>query len=109
MPSLELNSPTAKLAVSGLPAGLKYDAASGKATKAGTYTVTLNVTDGKEKYISTFTIEVKPLPDWVVGTFDGWNFDEWDYDLDDHMGTVPAARPLLPGVTTWGPRCPALK
>ena len=90
-----MNSPTAKLAVSGLPAGLNYDAANGKitgiATKAGTYTVTLNVTDGKEKYISTFTIEVKPLPDWVVGTFDGWNFDEWDYDLDDHMGTVPAA------------------
>ena len=95
LPSLELNSPTAKLAVSGLPAGLKYDAANGKiigvATKPGVYAVTLTVTDGKEKYISTFTIEVKPLPDWVVGTFDGWNFDEWDYDLDDHMGTVPAA------------------
>ena len=86
VPSLELNSPTAKLAVSGLPAGLKYDAADGKitgiATKAGTYTVTLTVTDGKEKYISTITIELEALPDWVVGTFDGYFeeygwYDEW--------------------------------
>jgi PKD repeat protein len=64
------------LDVSGLPEGLKYDGASGKitgiATKAGTYTVTLTVTDSKMKYVSTITIEVEALPDWVVGTFDGW-------------------------------------
>jgi PKD repeat protein len=76
LPSLKLDSPTAKLAVSGLPTGLKYDAKTGKitgvATKAGIYTVTLTVTDGKEKYVSTITIEVEALPDWVVGTFNGF-------------------------------------
>ena len=86
LPSLRMNSPTAKLAVSGLPAGLKYDATNGKiigvATKPGVYTVTLTVTDGKEKYISTITVEVEALPDWVVGTFEGYFeeygwYDEW--------------------------------
>lgn len=76
LPSLELNNATVKLAVSGLPTGLKYDAKTGKitgiATKAGIYTVTLTVTDGKEKYVSTITIEVEALPDWVVGTFNGY-------------------------------------
>ena len=80
LPSLELNSPTAKLAVSGLPEGLKYDATNGKitgvATKPGTYTVTLTVTDGKEKYVSTIAIEVEALPDWVVGTFEGYAYIE---------------------------------
>lgn len=75
LPSLALNSVTAKLAVSGLPSGLKYDAKTGKitgiATKPGTYTVTLTVTEGKAKYVSTITIEVEALPDWVVGTFYG--------------------------------------
>ena len=75
LPDLRLNSSTAKLTVSGLPAGLKYDAKIGKitgiATKAGTYTVTLTITDGKAKYVSTITVEVEALPDWVVGTFSG--------------------------------------
>ena len=82
LPSLALNSGMAKLAVSGLPAGLKYDAANGKitgvATKAGTYTVTLTVTDGKAKYVSTITVEIKSLPDWVVGMFEGcFNESGW--------------------------------
>ena len=76
LPSLELVSPTAKLAVKGLPSGLKYNAKTGEitgiATKVGTYTVTLTVTDGKAKYVSTITIEVEALPDWVVGTFNGY-------------------------------------
>jgi PKD repeat protein len=75
LPSLELNNATVKLAVSGLPSGLKYDAKTGRitgiATKPGTYTVTLTVTDGKAKYVSTIMVEVEPLPDWVVGTFYG--------------------------------------
>ena len=83
LPDLRLNSSSAaKLAVSGLPAGLKYNAKTGKitgtATKAGIYTVTLTVTDGKEKYVSTFTIEVEALPDWVVGTFEGY-FSEYGW------------------------------
>lgn len=73
LPILQLNK--GKLAVSGLPAGLKYDAANGKiagiATKAGTYTVTLTVIDGKAKYVSTVTVEVEALPNWLVGTFRG--------------------------------------
>lgn len=75
LPSLQLKNPTAKLAVSELPAGLKYNAKTGAiegvATKAGTYTVNLTVTEGKVKTISTFTIEVAALPEWAVGTFTG--------------------------------------
>ena len=86
LPSLRLNSPTAKLAVSGLPTGLKYDAANGRitgiATKPGTYTVTLTVTDGKEKYVSTITVEVEALPDWVVGTFEGYSGNEYSDGSD---------------------------
>ena len=88
LPSLALNSETAKLAVSGLPAGLKYDAKTGKitgvATKPGTYTVTLTVTDGKAKYVSTITVEVEALPDWVVGTFEGYAFVEMEDESDYH-------------------------
>ena len=75
LPSLALNSGTTKLAVSGLPTGLKYDAKTGKitgiATRPGTYTVTLTVTDGKAKYVSTITIEVEALPEILVGTYTG--------------------------------------
>ena len=75
LPDLRLNADV-KLAVSGLPAGLKYDSKTGKitgiATKAGIYTVTLTVTEGKQKYVSTITIKVEALPDWVVGTFNGY-------------------------------------
>lgn len=63
LPNLKLNSTTAKLAVKGLPSGLRYDAKAGKiigkATRPGTYTVYLTVTDAKIKYVSTITIEVK--------------------------------------------------
>jgi PKD repeat protein len=90
LPSLKLNSATAKLAVSGLPSGLKYDAKTGKitgiATKAGTYTVTLTVTDGKVKYVSTITIEVEALPDWVVGTFDGDSLGKDAVTGSDYLG-----------------------
>ena len=73
LPNLKLTK--GFLNVSGLPEGLKYDAASGKiagiATKPGAYTVTLTVTDGKSKYVSTITIEVEPLPEILVGTYTG--------------------------------------
>ena len=86
LPDLTLATPTVKLAVSGLPAGLKYDAKTGKitgiATKPGDYTVTLTITDGKVKYVSTITIEVEALPDWVVGTFRG-SVETYGWDWSD--------------------------
>ena len=81
LPKIRLNG-SGTVKVSGLPSGLKYNvgmgAIEGIATKEGNYTVSLTVGG----LVSTFTIEVKPLPDWVVGIFEGWGFDEWDYDLD---------------------------
>ena len=89
LPSFRLNTSTAKLAVTGLPAGLKYDAKTGQitgcATKTGIYTVTLTVTDGKKKYVSTFTVEVEALPDWVVGTFRG-SVSAYGWDFSDVCG-----------------------
>ena len=61
--------------VAGLPAGLKYNANTGKITgvptKAGSYTVTFAATKGKAKEEATITLNVVALPDWAVGTFDG--------------------------------------
>lgn len=75
LPSLALANPNAKLSVSGLPSGLKYNAQSGViegvATKAGTYTVYLTVTEGKVKTVSTVTIDVAALPAWLVGSYEG--------------------------------------
>ena len=91
LPSLELKR-NAKLMVSGLPAGLKYDAKTGKitgvATKPGTCTVTLTVTDGKAKYVSTITVEVEALPDWVVGTFEGYLYCHCIWDDGDYHDRV---------------------
>ncbi len=62
LPKLRLNG-AGSLKITGLPAGLKYNAGAGTiegvATKDGNYTVYLTV----GKLVSTFTIEVKPLPD----------------------------------------------
>ena len=80
------------LKVSGLPAGLKFDAKAvaagevalaGVPSKAGAYTVSVAVA-GKT---STFTLEVLPLPDWAVGTFTGC-FDETGADGTALCGTA---------------------
>lgn len=75
LPSLALKNSEVKLSVKGLPSGLKYNSKTGKiegvATKAGTYTVMLTVTEGKNRKVSTITIDVAPLPEWAVGTFTG--------------------------------------
>lgn len=87
LPSLKLNSSEAKLVVSGLPEGLEYDAKAGKitgvATKPGIYTVKLTVTEGTSKYVSTITVEIEALPDWVVGTFEGYDCDNLDKYSDN--------------------------
>ena len=69
-----------KMTVSGLPAGLKYDAKLGEITgvptKAGFYTVTATVRSGRESSVSTFTVEVVAMPEWAVGTYVGFGICE---------------------------------
>ena len=66
------------VAVSGLPAGLKFDknsgTVSGRPTKPGTYTVTLTATKkGAATQVAVLTFVVDPLPEWLVGTFTGYS------------------------------------
>ena len=68
-----------KLAVAGLPSGLKLvqDKVSGAYSvtgvpaKAATNTVTFTATKGKEKEVATITVTVAALPAWANGTYDG--------------------------------------
>ena len=73
-----------KVALSGLPSGLKYNAKTGKiegaATKAGTFTVQVKV----GKAVSTFTIVSTPLPGWAVGTFVGLGIQRFN-DVDNGL------------------------
>lgn len=71
------------ISVSGLPAGMKYSTSNytmndmrflyltGTPTKPGAYTVTLTVRRGRETHVATLTINVEPLPSWLVGTYEG--------------------------------------
>ena len=74
--------------VSGLPAGLKFDAKeceiTGVPTKAGVYTVTFTATKGNEKQVTTITLEIEALKDWVVASFVGAMFD----GAEDVVGQV---------------------
>ncbi len=63
--------------VAGLPAGLKYDAKTGKITgvptKAGAFTVTFTASKkGEKNEVATITLVTEALPDWAVGTFTGY-------------------------------------
>ena len=80
------SSSTPTITVKGLPAGLKYDAKTlaigGKATKPGTYPVTISVTNAKVKtpVTATFNIEVP-------------NFKDEEIEIEDSYG------PYIPGVS----------
>ena len=88
LPAITVNDSADKLALAGLPAGLKYDAKQGAITgvptKAGFYTVTATVRSGRDFFVSTFTIEVVALPAWAVGTFVGTgdNYEIEPYEAD---------------------------
>ena len=95
LPVLNAANEGDKVSLSGLPAGLKYSAETGKidgiATKAGTYTVQVTVKSGRASYVSTFTVEVQALPSWAVGTFAGVGIVElpgYDYVEDNLYGTM---------------------
>ena len=63
--------------VAGLPSGLKFDTKTGMITgvptaKDGSYTVTFTASKkGEANQVATITLNVKALPAWAVGNFDG--------------------------------------
>lgn len=66
------------LSVSGLPAGFKWDAmhqcflGTQLPTKAGVYTVTFTAKRGNQRSVATATFEVLPMPEDLIGTFNGF-------------------------------------
>ncbi len=98
LPILNVANAGDAVTISGLPAGLKYNAKTGKiegvATKAGTFTVQVKVKSGKASYASTFTVEVQALPFWVVGTFVGcgeYEIPGYKFLKDNLYGTMTIA------------------
>lgn len=74
--AFRLNDSRNTLKLTGLPPGLKFNPntyeITGAITKAGTYVVYATITTpNKESFVSTFSIQAGPLPNWVVGTFNG--------------------------------------
>ena len=65
-----------KVTVSGLPAGLKWDAKEqgivGVPTKPGVYTVTFTAKRGKETEVATITMNIEALPTAAYGSFNGF-------------------------------------
>ena len=65
-----------KVTVSGLPAGLKWDAKEqglvGVPTKPGVYTVTFTAKRGKETEVATITMNIEALPAAAYGSFNGF-------------------------------------
>lgn len=86
---IETQSGVKSVAVSKLPAGMKYDKKTGRIvgapTKAGSFDVTIKVT-AKSGAVETLVVPVKvaALPDWAVGTFVGM-VRQVDYDAQGNV------------------------
>lgn len=80
------------VSVSGLPPGLRFNRKTyeitGVPTRAGVFTVTIRASNGGgARLYEQVAYDVRPLPDWAVGTFTGGlriHLEE-DYD-DDYIG-----------------------
>lgn len=74
-------APGSKVTASGLPPGIKlatgeeYAYFDGAPTKAGTYTVMLTIKNGTRTEKASFSLRVDPLPEELLGTYNGllWN------------------------------------
>ena len=102
-------------AMSGLPAGLKFDAKtgllSGVPTKAGSFTVTITARQGTLTTTATVTLSVSALPTWAYGTFDGHILDGDEVDGLATLTVTAAGKvsgKLICGGRTWTLTAPAL-
>ena len=105
-----------KLAVAGLPAGLKLVqdkttgaySVTGVPTKAATNTVTFTATKDKEKEVATITVAVAALPAWANGTYDGAYYT-YAGDETNALGsvslTVSAVGKVSGKILTGGKTC----
>lgn len=64
------------VSIAGLPSGVKYDRVTGRLsgvpTKSGLFTVKVSIKNGSNATAKgEFTVEVRDLPTWAYGTFDG--------------------------------------
>ena len=95
--------------ITGLPAGLTWDAKkqkfTGAPTKEGTYTLTFTVTKIVNKKTQTktssITVVVKPLPDGLAGTFNGYTLIR--RQIPDEMTNLPSEQ--LPEEYATGVLC----
>ena len=70
-----------KVAVKGLPSGVKFDKATNRLTgvpsKAGVFTLQVTVKNASGATdVLTRTVTVKALPAWAVGNFDGYHIEK---------------------------------
>lgn len=94
---LEIEIPSGEpksVKVTGLPSGMKYDAKTGlitgaptKAGEAKGVTITVTTVNGVENTI-TIPVSVTPLPDTVVGSYDGFVVARAGEPGEDNVGTL---------------------
>ena len=94
------------VSVSALPAGMRYDAKkkviTGVPSRAGTYAVTLTAKNGKDVQTSVVYVTVEALPDWLVGTFNGFDagYDIYDGGETDRWTEVTSVSIAKDGKAT---------